>query len=134
MQLCILGYNPSLAIFGEPTHERTDLDDTQRKLPDVSNIKAFIIPAGFGIIMYKGTWHDFPISCGPPTTVFLINTKEVIEALSSLESPGPMDCGDVYKVQLSDHFDFQLKHPDPRPMVRKLGLVSNCDIKYDAGV
>ena len=73
----IVGKNPGLFVLGEPTHNRKDLDETQRVLPDWENIKSFIVPAGMGLILHKGTWHDFPVSCGPPVTSFIINTEEV---------------------------------------------------------
>jgi ureidoglycolate lyase len=119
----IMGKNPGLFVFGEPTHDREDLDEKQRSLPDPSNIKAFIIPAGMGIIIKKGTWHDFPVSCGPPVTSFVINTEEVVAALASMKSPAPMNHGDCFKLRLSEHWDFTLKFQDPRPFVQDKGLL-----------
>ncbi|CAF4259441.1 unnamed protein product, partial [Rotaria magnacalcarata] len=35
-----------MMILGKPTHNRTDLTEEQKALPDLSNVKAFIIPPG----------------------------------------------------------------------------------------
>ena len=77
--------------------------------------KAFIIPAGMGIIIKKGTWHDFPVSCGPPVSAFVLNTEEVVAALASMKEPMPMNHGDCFKLRLSEHWDFAFKFRDPRP-------------------
>mmetsp|Transcript_44815 Transcript_44815/g.129632 ORF Transcript_44815/g.129632 Transcript_44815/m.129632 type:complete len:510 (-) Transcript_44815:147-1676(-) len=118
----ILGKNPGLFVFGEPTHDREDLDEKHRAQPDPSRIKAFIVPAGCGIILRKGTWHDFPVSCGPPVSCFILNTEEVVEALASMGTAAPMNHGDCFKLRLSDHWDFTLKFKDPRPFVRQHAL------------
>eukprot|EP00438_Fugacium_kawagutii_P025302 Skav210356 [mRNA] locus=scaffold1491:100297:105801:+ [translate_table: standard] len=60
-----------------------DLDEKHRKLPDPKRTKAYIIPAGMGLILRKGTWHDFPVSCGPPVSAFILNTEEVATALAN---------------------------------------------------
>jgi peptidoglycan/xylan/chitin deacetylase (PgdA/CDA1 family) len=119
----VVGKNPGLFVLGEPTHDREDLDEKHRALPDHTNFKAYIIPAGFGLILKKGTWHDFPVSCGPPVSCFIMNTEEVVEALASMPCAAPMNHGDCFKLRLSDHWDFKLKFPDPRPFVQKHGLV-----------
>ena len=56
------------------------------------------------IIAQKGTWHDFPVSCGMPVTAFVLNTKEVVAALAAMPRAAPMDHGDCFKLRLSDHF------------------------------
>eukprot|EP00933_Yihiella_yeosuensis_P074518 TRINITY_DN83475_c0_g1_i1.p1 TRINITY_DN83475_c0_g1~~TRINITY_DN83475_c0_g1_i1.p1 ORF type:complete len:510 (+),score=102.21 TRINITY_DN83475_c0_g1_i1:114-1643(+) len=119
----ILGKNPGLFVLGEPTHDREDLPEKDRKLPDPSRCKAYIIPAGFGLILRKGTWHDFPVSCGPPVSAFILNTEEVVAALASMPTAAPMDHGDCFKLRLSEHWNFSMKFPDPRPFVNKHGLV-----------
>ncbi|CAE8686885.1 unnamed protein product, partial [Polarella glacialis] len=118
----IVGRNPGLFVLGEPTHDREDLDEKQRKLPDPSWIKAYIIPAGMGLIIKQGTWHDFPVSCGPPVSAFILNTEEVVAALASMPTAAPMDHGDCFKLRMADHWDFTMKFPDPRPFVQKHGL------------
>lgn len=119
----LVGNNPGLFVFGEPTHDREDLDEKGRRMPDPKTTKAYIVPPGCGVIIKKGTWHDFPVSCGPPVSAFILNTEEVVEALASMPTAAPMDHGDCYKLRLADHWDFTLKFPDPRPFVQKLGLV-----------
>lgn len=119
----VLGKNPGLFVLGEPTQDREDLDEKHRRLPDPNRVKAYIIPAGMGLILKKGTWHDFPVSCGPPVSAFILNTEEVVAALASMEKPAPMDHGDCFKLRLSDHWDFTLRFPDPRPFVQKHGLL-----------
>lgn len=37
---------PFLMVLGKPTHDRSDLNEQQRALPDLTNVKAFIIPPG----------------------------------------------------------------------------------------
>jgi len=119
----VIGKNPGLFVLGEPTHDREDLDEKHRAQPDPKKVKAFIIPAGCGIILKLGTWHDFPVSTGPPVSAFILNTEEVVEALASMPAPAPMNHGDCFKLRLADHWDFTMKFPDPRPFVQKLGLV-----------
>ena len=85
-------------IFGKPTHDCNDLMDDKKAWPDWSRTKGYIIPAGCGIIIKKGTCHDFPVSMGPELTAFVINTKKVIDALTSMKEAAPMDFGDCYKV------------------------------------
>ena len=55
---CYTSSLPGLFVLGEPTHDRTDLDDKHRALPDPSRVKAYIIPAGMGLILKKGAWSD----------------------------------------------------------------------------
>ena len=119
----LLGKNPGLFVLGEPTHDRDDLDEKARAKPDPERTKAYIIPAGMGLILKKGTWHDFPVSCGPPVSAFILNTEEVVAALASMPKPAPMNHGDCFKLRMAEHFDFTIKFPDPRPFVQRHGLV-----------
>eukprot|EP00444_Apocalathium_aciculiferum_P022541 CAMPEP_0183435828 /NCGR_PEP_ID=MMETSP0370-20130417/68856_1 /TAXON_ID=268820 /ORGANISM="Peridinium aciculiferum, Strain PAER-2" /LENGTH=508 /DNA_ID=CAMNT_0025623067 /DNA_START=59 /DNA_END=1585 /DNA_ORIENTATION=- len=119
----LMGKNPGLFVLGEPTHDREELDEKHRALPDPKTTKAYILQAGCGIIIKKGTWHDFPVSTGPPVSAFILNTEEVVEALASMPTAAPMNHGDCFKLRLSDHWDFTLHFPDPRPFVQKHGLV-----------
>ena len=119
----LVGNAPALLILGEPTHGREDLTEEEKCLPDFSRTKGYIVPPGCGIIIKKGTWHDFPVSVGPEVTVFVINTKEVVDSLKSMKEPAPMDFGDCFKVRLSDYPDTPTMYfPDPRPLVDSLGL------------
>merc|ERR1712216_925736 len=118
-----LGRNPGLFVLGKSTHDRADLSPEAQRRPDPETIKAYIIPGGCGIILKIGVWHDFPVSCGPPVTTFVVNTEEVVAALASMKEPAPMDHGDCFKLRLTDHWNFTLRFPDPRPFVRMNGLV-----------
>lgn len=40
------GKESFLMVLGKPTHDRMDLNEQQRALPDLTNVKAFIIPPG----------------------------------------------------------------------------------------
>ncbi|KAL7466977.1 hypothetical protein ACHAXS_007244 [Conticribra weissflogii] len=125
----VVGKAPCLLILGEPTHDREDLDEDERHLPDISKIRGYIVPAGYGIIIKKGTWHDFPVSMGPEATVFVINTKEVVDALASMNEPSPMNFGDCYKVRTADVFKhIRLKFPDPRPIANSFFSSNNSNI------
>ncbi|KAL3804428.1 hypothetical protein HJC23_011356 [Cyclotella cryptica] len=119
----MVGQNPGLLILGEPTHDRHDLTEEERMLPDYNRVRGYIIPPGCGIIIKKGVWHDFPLSVGPELTIFTINTRQVVEALTSMKEPAPMDFGDCYKIRISDERpDINLCFPDPRPFVASLCL------------
>lgn len=129
--ICI-GRNPGMIFLGEPTHDRTDLPEHLKGYPDFSNVKCYLIPAGCGIILKKGVWHEFPVSISPrhPLTVFIINTEEVVEALGSHPAPVPMDHGDVLKlrnshVPVSSHPSARtvLRHKDPLPLAKEAGLI-----------
>jgi len=100
-----------MMVLGKPTHDRTDLTEEQRALPDLSNVKAFIIPPGYGLILKQGTWHDFPVSLGKPTTVLTFNSAEVVEALAAMRVPGEMlGQGDVYKIDLQKRLGVKITY------------------------
>ena len=121
----LVGESPGLMILGEPTHDREDLSENERCFPDIKRMKGYLIPAGCGMIIKKGTWHDFPLSVGPDVTVFIINTREVVEALGSMKEAAPMDFGDCYKIRTTEALqNTQLRFPDPRPLAKSLGLVN----------
>ena len=58
--------------------------------------------------------------------MFIINTKEVVDALTSMKEAGPMDFGDCYKVRMADsemcRHGKKVRFPDPRTFVSSLGL------------
>mmetsp|Transcript_18208 Transcript_18208/g.32558 ORF Transcript_18208/g.32558 Transcript_18208/m.32558 type:complete len:840 (+) Transcript_18208:135-2654(+) len=126
----LVGNAPGLMVLGEPTHDRDDLNEDEKRWPDWTRTKGYIIPPGCGIIIKKGTWHDFPVSVGPDVTAFIINTKEVVDALTSMKSPGPMNFGDCYKVRIADSARYnsdgrrKIRFPDPRPFVKSHRLVA----------
>lgn len=126
----LVGKSPGLMILGEPTHDREDLTENERYFPDINRLRGYIVPAGCGIIIKKGVWHDFPVSVGPDLTVFIINTREVVEALISMEEPAPMDFGDCFKIRSTGkYYNVKLRYPDPRPIVRSLGLLPTDDTR-----
>jgi hypothetical protein len=45
------GKESFMMVLGKPTHNRTDLNEEQRALPDLTNVKAFIIPPGKFLII-----------------------------------------------------------------------------------
>ncbi|KAL7449272.1 hypothetical protein ACHAWC_001344, partial [Mediolabrus comicus] len=120
----LIGKSPGLFVLGEPTHDREDLSESERRMPDLSRMKGYIIPGGCGIILKKGTWHDFPVSVGPDVNVFILNTREVVDALMSMDEAAPMDFCDCYKISCKEVYpNIALRFPDPRPFVRSLGLL-----------
>ena len=50
----LVGNSPSLMILGEPTHDREDLTDYERRYSDNQRLKGYIVPPGCGIIIKKG--------------------------------------------------------------------------------
>jgi len=91
-----IGKNDFVVVLGKPTHPSM--------LPDISSVKAFRIPAGYGILLHLGTWHDFPFAYNEPVTVLTLNSDEVINALGSLETAREMNEGDVFKIDLQKNF------------------------------
>lgn len=70
-------------------------------VPRLEDMKAFRIPAGHGVMIHVGTWHDFSMAFdGQPTTVFTMNSDEVVTALASAKAADEMDTGDVYKIDI----------------------------------
>lgn len=92
-----LGDQPFAMVLGKPNH------DSGAKLPDLETVKCFILPPGHGIMIHKGTWHDFPLCVKDPVTVMTANSPEVVEALASMKGAQEMDHGDVYKIDISKH-------------------------------
>jgi len=97
-----LGQEPFAMVLGKPT---------SGDLPDLSNIKCFKMPPGSGLMIHKGTWHDFPMSVGEPVTVLTANSPEVVEALSSVGEPREMSEGDVFKINVEKRMGVVLKSP-----------------------
>lgn len=126
----LVGTSPALLVLGEPTHDREDLTEDERNWPDWGRTRGYIVPPGCGIIIKKGTWHDFPVSVGPDVTVFVLNTREVIDALSSMKEAAPMDFGDCYKVRIADG-GRTVRFPDPRPFVASLGFMSGVEARSE---
>lgn len=100
-----LGSEPFAMILCKPNH------DQDKKLPDLDTARCFVFPAGHGIMIHKGTWHDFPLSVGNPVTVLTANSPEVVEALASMGEPKEMNHGDVYKIDIQKHTGTVLLSP-----------------------
>lgn len=89
-----LGDQPFAMVLGKPNHEKGGVT------PTLDDVKCFVFPPGHGVMIHKGTWHDFPLAVKDPVTVLTANSPEVVEALSSMKSPDEMDHGDVYKIDI----------------------------------
>jgi len=84
-----LGDAPMAMVLGPPA---------EGPMPDLASVVTFVFPPGHGIMLYKGTWHDFPLALDRPVTVLVMNSAEVVEALAAQKTPAEMDHGDVYKI------------------------------------
>ncbi|MBD2294606.1 ureidoglycolate lyase [Anabaena sphaerica FACHB-251] len=89
-----LGQSPFIMVLSPPNHENGE------NLPDLNLVKAFRFPAGHGLLLHLGTWHDFPIACDFPVVILTANSDEVVTALSQMQTPDEMNQGDVYKISL----------------------------------
>lgn len=89
-----LGDQPFAMVLAKPNHEQG------KDKPDLDTVRCFIFPPGHGIMLHKGTWHDFPLSVGEPVTCLTANSPEVVQALASMKEPTEMDHGDVYKIEI----------------------------------
>jgi ureidoglycolate lyase len=94
-----LGDQPFAMVLGKPNHEAGQ--DT----PHVDDVRCFIFPPGHGIMLHKGTWHDFPMAVKNPVTCLTMNSPEVVEALASMKEPAEMNHGDVYKINIQQRMD-----------------------------
>jgi len=92
-----LGDQPFAMVLGKPNHEKGE------EIPDLDTVRCFLMPPGHGIMIHKGTWHDFPLCVKEPVTVLTANSPEVVEALASMKDPVEMDKGDVYKIDIKKH-------------------------------
>lgn len=89
-----LGNQPFAMVLGKPTHQ------LGQNAPKFEDLRCFIFPAGHGIMIHKGTWHDFPLCVKEPVTVLTANSPEVVEALASMKFPQEMNKGDVFKIDV----------------------------------
>jgi len=87
-----LGDAPMAMVLGQPT---------AGPIPDLASVVAFVFPSGQGIMLHKGTWHDFPMALDRPVTVLVMNSAEVVEALAAQKTPAEMNRGDVYKIAVT---------------------------------
>jgi ureidoglycolate lyase len=91
-----LGQSPFIMVLAAPNHH----NDNDENLPDLNQVQALRFPAGHGLLLHLGTWHDFPIACEQPVVILTANSDEVVTALSEMKEPGEMNQGDVYKIHL----------------------------------
>lgn len=89
-----LGDQPFVMVLAKPNHAEGG------RLPDFSSMVAFRIAAGHGIMIHRGTWHDFPMAIQEPVTVFTVNSEEVVKALCAVPAPQEIDDGDVFKIDI----------------------------------
>jgi ureidoglycolate hydrolase len=68
-------------------------DPQNPKLPDISKIRAFVIPAGDAVIFSPGVWHHAPLAVKDPCNVYIIFDK-------------PTPDKDFYYVDLDKQFGF----------------------------
>jgi ureidoglycolate lyase len=92
-----LGDAPLCMVLGKPNHAQG------KDVPDLDQVKAFILPPGHGIMIHQGTWHDFPMALDRPVTVLTANSAEVVEALATQKAAEEMDRGDVRKIDIERH-------------------------------
>ena len=87
-----LGDQPFAMVLGKP--------NPNSDLPDLHDVKCFVFEPGHGVMIHKGTWHDFPLCVKEPVTTLTMNSEEVVEALISASAPEEMNRGDVFKINV----------------------------------
>jgi ureidoglycolate lyase len=99
-----LGQSSFIMVMAPPNHENS------KDLPDINQVQALRFPPGHGLLLYLGTWHDFPIACDRSVVILTANSDEVVTALAQMKEPGEMNQGDVYKISLPKRLgcEFQL--------------------------
>jgi ureidoglycolate lyase len=95
-----LGDAPFAMVLGRPCDAAT---------PDLEQLRTLVFPPAHGIMIHRGTWHDFPMAIGRPVTVLTANSEEVVAALASQNDPDEMDRGDVYKIDVTRRTGMQLR-------------------------
>jgi ureidoglycolate lyase len=98
-----LGQSPFIMVLSTPNHDKNE------DLPNLNQTKAFRFPAGHGLLLHLGTWHDFPIACETPVVILTANSDEVVAALSQMKEPGEMNQGDVYKISLPKRLGYEIQ-------------------------
>jgi len=69
-------------------------------VPDLAKVKALVFPAGVGLLMHLGTWHDFPFAADGEVTILTANSAEVVRALADCPEPNELFAGDVHKINI----------------------------------
>ncbi len=98
-----LGQAPFIMVMAPPNHQNS------KNLPDLNQVKALRFPAGYGLLLHLGTWHDFPIACDRPVIILTANSDEVVTALSQMQTPDEMNQGDVYKISLPKRLNCKIQ-------------------------
>jgi ureidoglycolate lyase len=98
-----LGDQPFAMVLGKPTHARG------LAVPDLDDVRCFVFPPGHGVMLHEGTWHDFPLAVAGPVTVLTANSEEVVEALANMAAPAEMNSGDVFKIDIRQRMQVQLR-------------------------
>ncbi|WP_137153707.1 ureidoglycolate lyase [Rhizobium sp. FKL33] len=75
---------------------------------DIESLRFFVFRPGTGVLLHKGTWHDFPLAIDRPVTCLTGNSDEVVRALVSVATPREMNEGDVFKVHLPTRLNLTL--------------------------
>ncbi|MFN6565856.1 ureidoglycolate lyase [Dendronalium sp. ChiSLP03b] len=97
-----LGQAPFIMVMAPPNHENGE------NLPTLNQVKALRFPAGYGLLLHLGTWHDFPIACDRPVVILTANSDEVVTALSQMQAADEMNQGDVYKISLPKRLNYEI--------------------------
>jgi ureidoglycolate lyase len=97
-----LGDQPFAMVLGRPNHEQG------KDVPRLDDVTCFVLPPGHGVMLHKGTWHDFPLAVAAPVTCLTMNSPEVVVALASMKEPAEMDSGDVFKIDIRKRTGIQL--------------------------
>ena len=84
-------------VLGKPNHQEG------KDVPNLEQVRCFRLPPGHGLMIHKGTWHDFPLAIKDPVTVITANSPEVVKALASMKEPAEMNHGDVFKIDIKKH-------------------------------
>jgi len=98
-----LGDQPFAMVLGKPNHQAGG------ELPVLEDVVCFVFPPGHGVMLHKGTWHDFPLAVDKPVTCLTANSPEVVVALASQKEPAEMNTGDVYKIDILKRTGKQLR-------------------------
>ncbi|MEM9924377.1 MAG: ureidoglycolate lyase [Cyanobacteria bacterium P01_D01_bin.50] len=98
-----LGQASFIMVLSPPNHQNN------QDLPDLSQVKALRFSPGHGLLLYLGTWHDFPIACDKPVVILTANSDEVVTALAEMTEPGEMNQGDVYKISLTKRLGYEIQ-------------------------
>jgi ureidoglycolate lyase len=70
--------------------------------PELAAVRALYFPPGHGLLLHRGTWHEFPLALTEPATVLTINSREIVETLASVVDARELASGDVEKVHVAD--------------------------------